>query len=182
MPCHYVYRTTHLASGRFYIGVRSTKWRSPRLDCYLGSGVHLKRAILVYGRDAFRKRILGVFRTRQQAMRLEGRLVTAKTLKNPRCFNLVLGGAVVAGTRFGGSNSPAHRLASSIRHRGNTYAKALRGRKQDPEFARRRIAAVRSWPGRTGMPHSKATRRKMARSSKRRTRLSSGRYGVGHAV
>ena len=51
---HYVYCTTNLISFRKYVGSHSGKID----DCYLGSGVHLKKAIRKYGKENFRKEIL----------------------------------------------------------------------------------------------------------------------------
>ena len=51
---HYVYCTTNLISFRKYVGSHSGKID----DCYLGSGVHLKKAIRKYGKENFKKEIL----------------------------------------------------------------------------------------------------------------------------
>lgn len=54
---YYIYKTTNLINGKFYIGKSSVKNNS--IDYwYLGSGVLLKKAIEKYGRDNFKKEIV----------------------------------------------------------------------------------------------------------------------------
>ncbi len=56
---HYVYKTTNLISGKFYIGRRSTN-KHPNLDNYLGSGLHFKRSLLKHGKKNFKKEVLEI--------------------------------------------------------------------------------------------------------------------------
>jgi group I intron endonuclease len=52
----YIYKTTNLANGKFYIGLsRKSVEQSTH---YLGSGIALKKAIKKYGKENFKKEIL----------------------------------------------------------------------------------------------------------------------------
>lgn len=52
----YIYKTTNLLNGKFYIGKRV--YRAKDDDWYLGSGIYLNRAIKKYGRINFKKEII----------------------------------------------------------------------------------------------------------------------------
>ena len=52
----YIYITTNLLNGKFYIGKRV--YRKKDDNWYLGSGIYLNRAIKKYGREYFKKEIL----------------------------------------------------------------------------------------------------------------------------
>ncbi len=84
-----VYRTTNLVNGRFYLGVHKT---SVLDDGYLGSGKLLKRAIAKHGEANFRKDVLFVFETDEEAFRKEFELVEAAKA-DPLCYNLRQGGS-----------------------------------------------------------------------------------------
>ena len=51
----FLYITTHIESGKYYIGKHETNKLN---DGYLGSGKLLKRAIKKYGKDAFKQEII----------------------------------------------------------------------------------------------------------------------------
>lgn len=88
---HIVYKTTHLPTGRYYIGVHSTRTLD---DGYLGSGLALKAAIKKDGRSAFKRDILGQFPTRQAASDCERASVDQSVVNDPMSFNLVRGGEI----------------------------------------------------------------------------------------
>lgn len=87
---HIVYKTTHIPSGRYYIGVHSTRILE---DGYLGSGRELKTAIEQNGLQAFKREVLGHFPTRQAASDCERTVVNQSVVDDPMSFNLVRGGA-----------------------------------------------------------------------------------------
>lgn len=45
----YIYKTTNLINGKIYVG----KHKGAFTEKYLGSGVHLKRAVKIYGKECF---------------------------------------------------------------------------------------------------------------------------------
>lgn len=83
---HLVYRITHLATGRYYIGIHSTANEG---DGYMGSGVWIKHAVKKYGTAAFKKKILFSVDTRKEAARMESLLVH---VERSLCMNMMPGG------------------------------------------------------------------------------------------
>jgi hypothetical protein len=86
---YFVYKTTNLINGKFYIGVHATKNIN---DGYLGSGTRLGDAIKHYGKENFNREIIEFFDCYEDALALESKLVTEVVLQDPLCYNLVLGG------------------------------------------------------------------------------------------
>ena len=86
---HIVYKTTHIDTGRFYIGIHSTKNLD---DGYMGSGYYIKRAFKKYGKDSFKWEILHFCSTKQESYDLERSIVTEEFLKNNDTYNLAEGG------------------------------------------------------------------------------------------
>jgi len=87
---NFVYKTTHKASGNYYIGVHSTDKLE---DGYLGSGKRLWNSIRKHGKEAFEREILKQCNSREDAYALEKELVTKELLKDTLCMNLSLGGS-----------------------------------------------------------------------------------------
>ena len=88
---HYFYKITNLINGKFYYGIRTCRCL-PGQDPYMGSGKYLHRAFRKYGIENFRKEILRVCRTREDALDLEAWIVNMDLVKNPNCYNIVRGG------------------------------------------------------------------------------------------
>jgi len=87
---HFIYRTTNLINGRYYLGMHSTN----RIDDgYLGSGKRLYYELSKYGRNNFKFEILEQFDSREELVQAEINLITEQDLKNPNCLNLKQGGS-----------------------------------------------------------------------------------------
>ena len=86
---HFIYKTTNLRNGRFYIGMHSTTNVN---DGYLGSGDRLRNEIEKYGRDNFVREILEFAHDRESLKELEQKIVNESLLQNPSCLNLKCGG------------------------------------------------------------------------------------------
>lgn len=86
---HIVYRTTNKVNSKYYIGVQNTND-----DSYLGSGVSLTRAVKKYGRENFTKEIIAECRSKEEAFKLEAKIVTSKLVEDPQCYNMTLGGKI----------------------------------------------------------------------------------------
>ena len=84
----YVYKTTNTANGKYYIGVHEGELD----DLYLGSGKLLKRALQKFGRKFFKKEILKICQSREEAYAVEKELVNEELLRDPNCYNLIPGG------------------------------------------------------------------------------------------
>ena len=89
MMFHIIYKITNILNGKFYYGVHSTENID---DGYMGSGKILKIAISKYGIENFKKEIICFFDERNEALLYEKSIVTEELLKNPLCYNAVLGG------------------------------------------------------------------------------------------
>jgi len=85
----FVYKTTHIPTGKFYIGKHSTTDLS---DGYMGSGIALSKAIRKYGKESFKMEILSFCESDEELSILEGLLVTQETVDDPMSYNLKLGG------------------------------------------------------------------------------------------
>lgn len=86
---HFIYKTTNLVNGRYYIGQHSTNKID---DNYLGSGRWLMRAINKYGRKNFSREIICFASSHSDLNRIERILVNEKTIKDPKSYNIAIGG------------------------------------------------------------------------------------------
>jgi hypothetical protein len=84
-----MYKTTNLKNGKIYIGVHRTKNVD---DGYLGSGVMIKRSILKYGKQCFKKEILQEFESVSAMYDAERNTVTTEFINRPDVYNLRVGG------------------------------------------------------------------------------------------
>lgn len=87
---HYIYKTTNLKNGKYYVGMHST---SNLEDGYLGSGDRVRRSIRKYGKDNFKLEILEFFDDRESLAKREKEIVNEELLKDSSCMNLVFGGS-----------------------------------------------------------------------------------------
>jgi hypothetical protein len=86
---NYIYKTTNLKNGKFYVGMHSTNNLN---DGYLGSGDRLRRSIRRNGKDNFKLEILEFLPDRTSLSLREKELINEDLLKDPMCMNLSLGG------------------------------------------------------------------------------------------
>lgn len=86
---HFIYKTTNLINGKYYIGMHSTNCLK---DGYLGSGTYLRRSIKKYGRNNFQIEILSFCKDREELIEKEKELVHEGLVEDPSCMNLRLGG------------------------------------------------------------------------------------------
>jgi hypothetical protein len=86
---HYIYKTTNLINGKYYIGMHST---SNLEDGYIGSGTYLKRSINKYGKENFKFEIIEYCPNRKSLKEREKELVNEDFISNLLCMNLKTGG------------------------------------------------------------------------------------------
>jgi len=86
---HFIYKTTNLLNGKYYVGMHST---CNLKDGYLGSGKKLRHSIRKYGKENFRLEILEFFDSRELLIEKETSLVNEDLLKDAMCMNLRVGG------------------------------------------------------------------------------------------
>lgn len=95
---HFIYKTTNLKTGKFYVGIHSTNNLN---DGYLGSGTRLRRSIRRNGKENFKIEHLQFFDNRTDLVNREKELVNEELLKDAVCMNLKPGGT-------GGFNNKEH--------------------------------------------------------------------------
>lgn len=97
-----VYCTTCLVNGKIYIGVHKTE-NPDVFDGYYGNGVMkgsvlrnpktlFQRAIKKYGHSNFKRAVLYIFDTSEEAYNKEAELVTPDFIKRKDNYNMVPGG------------------------------------------------------------------------------------------
>lgn len=96
---HFIYKTTNLLSGRYYIGMHSTDDLN---DGYLGSGTLLKRSINKHGKENHSIEILEFVNSREELIVREKEIVSLQEIAKKECMNLKVGGE-------GGFSSEKHK-------------------------------------------------------------------------
>jgi len=104
---HYIYKTTNLINGKYYIGVRSNK--DPWNDVYIGSGVAIRDAIKKYGKENFNKEILSFHSSREEAYCTESLIVSQETVDDKNSYNMKCGGM---GGKYGIVSEDTRKLLS----------------------------------------------------------------------
>ena len=141
---HTVYLTTNLLNGKFYVGYHKTDCPNDR---YLGSGVYIQRAIRVYGRQAFRKKVLFCFDDESAALLKEVEVIQSFR-GNPLCMNYSSTG------REGGMPEDF----------GKRISMAKLGKKRPPHVG---LAVAEANRKRVGWHHSEEVRRRISESNVR---------------
>lgn len=86
---HYVYKSTNLINGRYYIGKHSAFVMN---DGYMGSGKRLRCELNKYGKENFKFEIIEFFETSELALEKEKHIVNEILLKDSLCMNIQIGG------------------------------------------------------------------------------------------
>lgn len=89
---YFLYKTICLTTGKYYLGRHSTI-KSIENDNYLGSGLWIKKAIKVYGRNNFKREIISSHENQEELILAEKILITQEILKDPLCTNMDEGGS-----------------------------------------------------------------------------------------
>lgn len=91
-----IYLTTNLVNGKKYIGLDTNND-----DNYLGSGVHIKRAILKYGKENFTKQILETCKNREELSSCEKKWIKEyNAVESKNFYNVHEGGMGGDTTRY----------------------------------------------------------------------------------
>lgn len=86
---HYVYQVTNLVNGKIYVGKHSTQNLD---DGYMGSGKLLNLAIKKHGVENFRKHIVKMCETSEEAFKFEHQIVNEQFVADENSYNLKPGG------------------------------------------------------------------------------------------
>lgn len=84
----YIYKTTHLRTGQYYIGQRKGSYDSD----YLGSGTRIRNMVKKYGKSEFSLEVLAWAYDHDQLNKLEEEYVGKLYKEDPMCVNLIAGG------------------------------------------------------------------------------------------
>lgn len=126
---HFIYKTTNLLSGRYYIGMHSTNNLE---DGYLGSGYLISRAIKKHGKENFVREILEFCNSREELKSREKEIVDLREIAKEECMNLQVGGG-------GGFISEEHRIKCT-----KASNKAFKEKyENDPEFRKHMLELSR---------------------------------------
>lgn len=85
----YIYKTTNLVNGKYYIGMHSTYNLD---DGYMGSGKNIRKVIKIEGKQNFKTEILEFYNSAEDCSLRENEIVNKILLKDNLCYNIVLGG------------------------------------------------------------------------------------------
>jgi hypothetical protein len=96
---HYIYKTTNLINGKYYIGMHSTDNVN---DGYVGSGKRLWYSIKKYGKENFKCEILEMLPNRNSLKEKEKEIINEDLLNDVMCMNIQPGGG-------GGFSNKNHR-------------------------------------------------------------------------
>lgn len=86
---HYIYKTTNVLNGKYYIGMHSTNDLD---DGYMGSGKRLRFSLNYHGKNNHKVEILEYCENRTELKNRERDIVNEELLNEDLCMNLVLGG------------------------------------------------------------------------------------------
>lgn len=95
---HFIYKTTNVLSGKYYIGMHSTDNLE---DDYLGSGTRLRYSINKHGKENFIREILEYCESREELKHRETEIVNLDEIAKNQCINLKVGG-------YGGFSNEEH--------------------------------------------------------------------------
>lgn len=97
---HYIYIIINLINNKKYIGDRSCDCL-PEKDPYLGSGINIKKAIKKYGKNNFKKEILEIFESREEAHKNEEKYINLyKTHISQNGYNIDPKGGLSSNSDF----------------------------------------------------------------------------------
>ena len=156
---HFVYKITRNATGKVYYGVHQGEID----DGYLGSGVHITRAIKKHGKEAFTREIVAEFDTKEEAYALEKFIVTPQFLLEQNTYNKTPGGK-------GGWGHIDHRGNKNPMKRPEVAAKVAMGIRASITAEERAARAIRmremvtslATPPRLGKTHTAEARAKIS--------------------
>ena len=155
VPVFTVYITINLLNSKTYCGVHKTLYP---YDNYLGSGTALWRSIEKHGKQSFKKIVIAIFDSAEQAYDLEARIVTLKVIRQKWNYNCVTGGR-------GGY----WRVFRDPRSVGEKLSAALKGRIRSPEHCKHISEAKKGKPSwNLGIPHTQSTKDKISARAKGR--------------
>jgi hypothetical protein len=160
---HFIYKTTNVLSGKYYIGMHSTNDLD---DGYLGSGNRIRLAIRKHGKENFKREILEFCESKLILRSREEEIVNLDELAKEKCMNLKVGGE-------GGWSKEANKAYLERLHNDSEFKERLT--KIAIKNNLRLISEGKLKTGKdlydwTGKKHSDETKKKISESNKGKTR------------
>ncbi len=180
---HTIYKITNILNDKIYIGKHSTENLD---DSYMGSGSYIRRSIKKYGVENFKKEILFIFDSSEEAYKKEIEIVNEDFVLRTDTYNIITGG-----DSFEAINSN-----EELRKEKNKRAAVSMNRINwtNPEFIKRnhdRMSeqnkrlfneGILKAPDWTGRKHKDETKIKQSISAKKRIREKNKHCWVYHYV
>ena len=157
---HYIYKTTNLKNGKYYVGMHSTDNLE---DGYMGSGKRLRRSLNKYGKENFKFEILEFLPDRTSLKEREKELVNEELIKDSLSMNLTIGGEggfiSIEGVKKGGNLGLTRKLKEEKIFKTEWYLNYVKkhsyGLKQSYYRGNREKKQPLDWTGRKHKEESK---------------------------
>jgi hypothetical protein len=163
---HYLYKTTCLVTGRYYIGMHST---SNLDDGYMGSGKRLRYSIRKHGVENHVRDILEYFESRELLIEAEKAAITPDMITDNNCMNLKEGGTggfSVEQQSLNGKNG--NKTMKILRETNSEWVtnKAKKQSNTNKEQYKNGIRERKEFFNWSGLTHSEKSKKLMSESSK----------------
>ncbi len=172
---NYIYKTTNLINGKYYIGMHST---DNLKDGYIGSGKRLWYSIKKYGKENFLIEILEFYDNRELLKNREKELVNENLINDHLCMNLKKGGE-------GGGKLWSKEHAQKFHSAGGRAVRLMFGKihrekmKTDVEYRNRVIEKLKGNKSFFGKNHKEETKKKIGLiNSKKQKGKNNSQFGT----
>jgi len=156
---NFVYVTTNIVNGKQYVGDHSTNDLN---DEYLGSGNLIRHAIKKYKRENFKRKILKLFETKQEAFNDQELYIKKFKTLVPNGYNL---------SPSGGHGTNGGYLSEETKRKiGVSLSKSIKGRKLS-EIHKQRLSEAHK-----GIKHTEETKKKLSELKKGQIPWIKGRH------
>ena len=161
---HYIYKTTNLINGKYYIGMHSTHNLD---DGYMGSGRRLRYSINKYGKENHKVEILEFVDSREELIKREEEIVNLNEIAKMYCMNLRVGGT---GGFSKETQQMGGKVSGELRKKRWVNDKEFRDRMKEILLENSKRAHMNgnasTPPSFKGKSHSEETKQRMSESSK----------------
>ena len=179
---HYVYEITNLVNGMKYIGKRTCKC-SIEDDNYMSSSSLVKKAIKKYGIENFKKDIIFICETEEEAYKKEEYYIALKNAVVDRNYYNLCGGGKGIGSgennhRFGKKITERHRKILIESNKGKVMSDESK-LKMSKYWKGKRVGESNPFYGKT---HTEEARKKMSIASSSKTMSKEARKKISEAL
>lgn len=172
---HFIYKTTNLLNGKYYIGMHSTDNLN---DGYMGSGRRLRYSINKHGKKNHKVEILEFVLNRKELIKREKEIVSSDEILKMNCMNLMPGGT-------GGLISKEHhkKMRDGATNWLNNKWEEKEFREKHCELSGKRMEQHHKdgkikYDTFTGRTHKKKSKKKMSDKAKLRLKEKNSQFGT----